>query len=102
VYDAAAFVMGTDARWRWEGPIAGMACIGTVTLAVAAIFPQFKGQTPWELGVLAAVVAPIGPFVAGRLLGRGRDRTRLPAVRRLDSLVVLGPAWAIAAAVLVK
>ncbi len=100
VYDAACSVMGAGARWRWEGPVAGMLCIGSVTLGVAAIFPQFKGLSPWELGVIAAVAAPAGPIVASRILGDHAAKAQ--ALRRLDSLIVLGPAWGIAAALLVS
>jgi hypothetical protein len=100
VFDLASHIMGTDAKWRWEGTVAGMACIGSVTLGVAAIFPQFKGNSPWELGLAAAVAAPLGPLVANRVVGsRG---ARVPALRRLDSLTVLGPVWAVAAALLVS
>ncbi|MHB8661436.1 MAG: hypothetical protein ACYDH6_01980, partial [Acidimicrobiales bacterium] len=67
VYDAAASVMGAGARWRWEGPAAGIACIASVTLTVAAVFPQFKGLSPWELGVLAGVLTPMGRVVAARV-----------------------------------
>ena len=100
VYDAGAHVMGTGSRWRWLGPVSGMLCIASVTLAVAALFPQFKGASPLELGVLAAVLAPCGPLVADRIVGT--NTARRPALRRLDSLIVVGPVWALAAAMLVK
>jgi hypothetical protein len=100
VYDTAAFIMGTGARWRPTGPVAGILCIGSVTVAVAAVFPQFKGASPWELGVLAAALTPFGPWVTNRIIGA--DHVRLPALRRLDSLVVVGPVWALAAAVLLS
>jgi hypothetical protein len=100
VYDSAAYVMGTGTKWRWVGPVAGMLWIGSVTVAVAAIFPQFKGVSPWELGVLAAVLTPLGPVVADRIVGH--PHARVPGLRRLDSLVVVGPVWAIAAALLVS
>lgn len=100
VYDSAAYVMGAGTRWRWVGPVAGMAWIGSVTIAVAAIFPQFKGMSPWELGLVAAVSTPVGRVVADRIVGT--KNARVPALRRLDSLVVVGPVWAVAAALLVS
>lgn len=100
VYDVASSVMGADARWRWEGPLAGMLCIGSTTVGVAAIFPQFKGLSPFELGAVAAVAAPAGPLVASRILGGPNAKAQ--ALRRLDSLIVLGPVWACAAALLVS
>jgi hypothetical protein len=97
VYDAAAYLVGTGARRAWAGPAAGLASIGALTLFVAAVFvPPFDGNSPWILGGLAAVLAPIGPVLAGRLTG---DRSaRVPALRRLDTLMVLGPVWAAATA----
>lgn len=96
VYDAAAWTMGAESRRRWVGPVCGMACILSVTVGVAAVFPQFKGDSAWVLGVVAAALAPLGPVAAGFLLGD--RRVRAPALRRLDSLVVLGPLWALVAA----
>ena len=99
VHDASAFLIGAGARRPWEGPLAGVASIASVTLAVAAIFPQFKGASPWMLGVLAALLTPLGPVVASLVVGS--RRARIPALRRLDSLMVLGPIWALAASALV-
>lgn len=97
VYDASAYVVGAGAASRWEGPAAGVASIAAVTLAVAAVLsPPFRGATPWLLGLLAAVLAPVGPLAAAELIGD--RRARIPAVLRLDSLLVLGPVWALAAA----
>ena len=95
-YDASTYVVGSGAASPWEGPAAGMAATGTVTLTVAAVLvPPFRGATPWLLGALAAVLAPLGPVVASALLG---DPTaRAPALRRLDSLLLLAPVWALAA-----
>ncbi|HWW54022.1 MAG TPA: hypothetical protein VNY84_09640, partial [Acidimicrobiales bacterium] len=101
VYDASAFLIGSDAGHAWEGPLAGLASIGAVTVAVAAILvPPFRGASPWVLGVTAAVATPLGPLVAPLLLGGDRE-ARLPALRRLDSLLVLGPVWALLALALV-
>ncbi|HUR18741.1 MAG TPA: hypothetical protein VMZ51_07385 [Acidimicrobiales bacterium] len=98
VYDASAYVVGTGARSAWEGPAAGVAGIAAVTLAVAALLsPPFRGATPWLFGLIAAALAPLGPMAAGRLIGD--RRARVPAFRRLDSLLVVGPLWALAAVV---
>jgi hypothetical protein len=96
VYDAASWVIGSGSRHRWIGPLAGIACIGSITLGVGSIFPQFKGDSAAELGILAAVLAPAGTVVASLVLGD--RRARVPALRRLDSLVLLGSVWALAAA----
>jgi len=98
VFDVAAWVVGSGSRHRWIGPLAGMVCIASITVGIGSIFPQFHGDSALKLGVLAAVLAPIGPAAATLLLGDRRKR--VPALRRLDVLVVLGPVWAIAAAAL--
>ena len=99
-YDASAYLVGSGAATAWEGPAAGIASIGTVTLAVAAVFvPPFRGASPWLLGALAAVLAPLGPLLGTALLGD--PEARVPALRRLDSLFLLGPLWSLAAFALV-
>jgi hypothetical protein len=99
VYDASAYLVGTGAARWWEGPAAGIAFMFAVTLAAAAVFvPPFEGASPWLMGALAAALAPLGPMLAPRLVAD--PRARVPAVKRLDSLLVLGPLWAAAAYVL--
>lgn len=99
VYDASVYVVGSGSTNAWEGPTAGAAFIAAVTLAVAAVFvPPFRGASPWLLGVLAAVLAPIGPYVASALLSE--PSFKAPGLRRLDSLLVLGPLWAVVALLL--
>lgn len=97
VYDSSAYVVGSGATAAWEGPAAGVASIAAVTLAVAAVLsPPFRGASPLLFGLLAAVLTPLGPKVASQLLGD--QRGRVPALRRLDSLLLVGPVWALAAA----
>ena len=100
-HDAGAYLIGTGASNRWEGPAAGVLAMIPVTLGAAAFtVPPFTEAGPFVLGALAAVLTPLGPGVASTLLlGRGKG-IRVPAVRRLDSLVLLGPVWAVAAAAL--
>jgi hypothetical protein len=96
VYDASAYLVGSGAASPWEGPAAGAAFILAVTVAVAAVFvPPFRGLSPWLFGFTAAVLAPLGPYAASALLPE--PKTRAPALRRLDSLLVLGPVWAVLA-----
>ena len=96
VYDASVYVVGSGAANAWEGPTAGAAFIAALTLLVAAVFvPPFRGVSPWLLGFLAAVLAPVGPYVASALLSE--PGFKAPGLRRLDSLIVLGPLWTVAA-----
>jgi hypothetical protein len=95
VYDAGSWIIGSGSRHRWTGPLAGAACIGSVTVGIAGLVSQHNGASAWELGALAAVVAPLGTATASLLLGD--RRLPVPALRRLDSLVLLGPLWALVA-----
>jgi molybdopterin synthase sulfur carrier subunit len=92
-YDAGAYLVGTGASSAWEGPAAGVAALIPITIfAEVVLVPPFAGTKPLFLGVLAMVLAPAGPVAASALLG---DRNgHAPALRRLDSLLLLGPLWA--------
>jgi hypothetical protein len=101
VYDSAAYVIGTGAKNRWEGPMVGIVSVGILSVLVAAVLaPPFTGSSPWILGGLAAVLLPLGPIVCRPLVGQARSPARVPALRRLDSLVLLAPAWPVAIALL--
>jgi hypothetical protein len=98
LFDMACFVVGNG-----RGPLGGMPGIigGVITLAVLAVFvaavmvPPFSGARPWAVFALLAVTAPAGVALAAQVA----PGVRLPALRRLDSLWLAGPAWVIAVAV---
>ncbi|MGH9114881.1 MAG: hypothetical protein ACRDWW_03535 [Acidimicrobiales bacterium] len=98
LYDTASFVTGATARWlRWVGPLVGAIAVGVLAVFVAAVFvPPFSGARPWVLLGLVAVLAPAGVAVGRRLAGGAR----LPALLRLDSLILCGPAWVVAVGLL--
>lgn len=102
VYDAGAYLVGTGASSPWEGPVAGITALVPLTIFSAVVFvPPFSGIAPLVLGVVAGVCAPLGPLAGSALLGDGK--ADVPGLRRLDSLLVLGPVWAwCAAAFLLK
>ena len=99
-HDVGAYLVGTGAGNEWEGPVAGVASIICVTLFVAVLVPSFGGGGPFLLGVVAAILAPLGPLAASIVLG-DRD-AKAPALRRIDSLLLLAPVWAWLAAVLLR
>ena len=98
VYDAGAYLVGTGASSAWEGPAAGVVALVPLTIfAEVVLIPPFAGAQPLFLGLLAAVLTPAGPVAASALLG---DRAgHAPALRRLDSLLLVGPLWAWCAAI---
>ena len=109
-YDLAAYVVGTGAVNRWEGPAAGIATVAAGTLAVAALAePPFTLVTAGALGLIIAVAGPIGPSVARRIAplvyeDEAEDEEagapeEAPAVRRLSTFLAAGPALLILLAV---
>ncbi len=95
-FDLGDFLIGSGAGSLLEGPVAGAIVIALVA-AVAAIIgaPPFHGALVWAFAAGAIVLCPLGQVVASWLLPDAT--TRASALRRLDSLLVLGPAWAFAA-----
>ncbi len=97
LYDMASFVMGTGAHGGLVGVVAGWLTVAALAVFVAAVMvPPYSGRSPWILLGLVAALAPIGVFICA-VIARGR---RLPALRRLDSLVLAGPGWVIAVGLL--
>jgi hypothetical protein len=96
-YDMAAFLMG-NGRTAWGGPvgaIAGWVSIGVIGLyATAVMNPPFSGPRTIVLFGLIAVLATAGVVLGAWLSGS----SRLPAVRRLDSLMLAAPAWVLGVA----
>jgi hypothetical protein len=92
VFDSSAYLIGTGAPNHWEGSVAGVASIAALTLFVAAVLsPPFTGASPWLLGGAAALLAPAGPVLSRWVTG---DKAApVPALRRLDSLFLVGPVW---------
>ncbi|MGQ0742880.1 MAG: MoaD/ThiS family protein [Acidimicrobiales bacterium] len=95
-YDVGAYLVGTGAASRWEGPVAGMAAIVPV-----ALFGLFAGSLATfldsssivKLAVATAVLAPLGGILARTLRGRDLAEWRTPTLRRIDSLIVTVPVW---------
>jgi hypothetical protein len=93
LYDMASFLTGTGSRGGVGGAIVGMLTVGIFAVLVAAVVvPPFSGNSPWILFGSVAFLAPLGVLAFGRI----GPTVRLPAVRRLDSLFLAGPAWVIA------
>lgn len=96
LYDATVFVMGADATRRWEGVLPGLAAVvGVMLFSAAVLVPPFRGAAPWLFGALALLTLPAGA-VAGAAL-RGEEPRPVPALRRIDSLLLLAPLWSVLA-----
>ncbi len=93
VYDASDYLVGSGATNGVEGPLAGGLFIAAVSLLMAVTHvPPFRGVDIWSFAVLAAVACPAGQLLASAMLPRADAPA--PALRRLDSLLVVAPAWA--------
>lgn len=98
VFDLGDFLVGSGAASVIEGPLAGTAAVAVVTAIVAVLnVPPFGGAWAWAFGAGAAVLCPAGQVLASAILPDGMVRS--PALRRLDSLLLLAPLWAWAIAV---
>lgn len=93
VYDASDYLVGSGATNGVEGPIAGGLFIAAVTmLFVVTKVPPFRGVDIVSFAMLAVLACPAGQLLASAMLPRAGARA--PALRRLDSLLILAPAWA--------
>ncbi len=93
VYDASDYLVGSGASSGVEGPIAGGLFIAAVTLLMAVTeVPPFGGTDIWNFAVVAAVACPAGQLLASAMLPSADARA--PALRRLDSVLVVAPVWA--------
>lgn len=95
-YETGDYLVGSGARNVVEGPVAGIAAVLVVQFAVAAAgFPPFSISNGLGFALLAAVLCPAGQVAASLVLPAAGAPA--PAVRRLDSLILLGPVWAVVA-----
>lgn len=93
VYEASDYIVGSGGSNPVEGPLAGVISIAVVTAIVAFLrVPPFRGTDAFAFGGLAAVACPAGQLVASALLPD--PAAPAPALRRLDSLLILAPLWA--------
>jgi len=91
-YDVGDFIVGTESTNLIEGPIAGIAAVIVMTFAVAVFaFPPFVLTSAWVFGLLAAALCPLGQALSTAVLPD--PDSRAPSLRRIDSLVVVGPLW---------
>lgn len=93
-YETGDFLVGSGASSSIEGPIAGIVAMAVVCGVVAVLrVPPFDGPEVFVFGGFAAVGCPLGQLAGSAVLPRADARAG--GLRRLDSLLVLGPAWAL-------
>jgi hypothetical protein len=91
-YDLGDFLIGTGASTPVEGPISGMVAAGVVSFALGVFaVPPFELASALIFGGLATVLFPLGQLTATELLPA--TDARAPALRRIDSLLLVSPVW---------
>lgn len=92
-YEIGDYLVGTGAGNPIEGPVAGIAAVLVLTFSISVFeFSPFETGSAWVFGGLAVALAPLGPFVASALVPAAD--APVPALRRLDSWLLVSPVWA--------
>ncbi|MFP4511877.1 MAG: hypothetical protein ACLFRV_02895, partial [Acidimicrobiales bacterium] len=91
-YESGDYLIGSGATNVVEGPFSGLLAVIVVTGAAAVVQPPpFHAAGLWLYAMVAAASAPVGQVLASAILPRAGAPA--PALRRLDSYLVTGPAW---------
>jgi hypothetical protein len=93
-YEIGDYLVGSGARNPFEGPVAGATAIVVTTFAITAVgLKPFVFPGSFALAALAATLCPAGQVLASAIL----PKVDAPAgaLRRIDSLLLLAPAWAL-------
>lgn len=91
-YDAGDYLFAADARRGWIGVLGGAAAVGVLGFSLFVVaLPPFGGAPVLGFAAAVAVLAPLGQVVASWVLPDGRAVAS--GLRRLDSLILAGPAW---------
>lgn len=95
-YETGDYLVGSGARSAVEGPVAGAVAVLVVQFAISAVgLPPFDIENGIGFAMLAAALCPLGQLLGSLVLPTAAAPA--PAVRRLDSLLLLGPTWALLA-----
>lgn len=99
-YDVGAYLWGSAADGPLVGRITGIITVGVLAFALGVVqlvleLPPFQSMgAVLVFGGLVATLAPLGQLVASAILPAAAADA--PALRRLDALLLAGPAWAFA------
>jgi hypothetical protein len=99
-YDVGAYLWGSEADGPLVGRITGIISVGVLAFALGVVqlvleLPPFQSMgAVLVFGGLVATLAPLGQLVASAILPAAAADA--PALRRIDTLLLAGPAWAFA------
>jgi len=95
VYEMGDYLIGSGSKNAVEGPLAGFTAIAVFAFALWVVtFVPFRENSLLAFGALAAGLCPLGQLMGSAILPR--SDAKASAVRRIDSLLVLGPVWVVA------
>lgn len=93
-YEAGDFIVGSGASNPVEGPVSGLIALGAVVFILWVVTPSpFSSSSIVVFGALAGVCCPLGQIAASAILPRGSSWA--PALRRLDSYLLVTPLWVV-------
>ena len=91
-YETGDFLVGSGARNPYEGPAAGASAIVVITFIVSTLpISALDFGEAWLFGGLVVLLAPLGQLFASALLPSAKSPAS--SLRRLDSLLLVAPAW---------
>jgi hypothetical protein len=94
-YEAGDYIVGSGATNPVEGPLAGITTSTLLALPLALVLVEPFDVAGVGLLAFAALACPLGQIVASAALPGAAAHA--PALRRIDTLLVLAPVWAAAA-----
>lgn len=97
-YEVGDFLVGSGSSNPIEGPLAGGAAVVLTGFPLAMLLVDPFDVLGVPLLAVAAVCCPVGQWIASAVLPR--PEADAPALRRLDTMLLLAPMWIVAAAAL--
>jgi hypothetical protein len=97
VYEMGDFVVGSGASNKFEGPIAGGAAVVVTAFPCALVLIEPFDVVGTAMLGIAAAACPVGQWMASAVLPW--PGAHAPALRRMDTLLLLAPLWAVASGV---
>lgn len=91
-YEMGDFLVGSGSANAVEGPISGLVSLATVVFILWVVTPApFTSSSIVLFGMLTGVGCVVGQIFASAILPRGAAWA--PALRRLDSYLLVAPLW---------
>jgi hypothetical protein len=94
-YEVGDFIVGSGSSTPVEGPLAGGAAVVLTGFPLALLLVEPFDVVGVPLLGVAALCCPVGQWIASAVLPR--PEAKAPALRRIDTLLMLAPVWAVAA-----